>query len=95
MKSITTTLISIGVNIKYLIKFRFSMNVLLIPNYNIIIVEKVGLYGGINLEGKEELSTIYNEIYMQTVSGQNYYAGKRTLNGETRTRDLLKYLEEL
>ena len=72
-----------------------SHNVLLIPNYNIIIVEKVGLYGGINLEGKEELSTIYNEIYMQTVSGQNYYAGKRTLNGETRTRDLLKYLEEL
>ena len=70
-------------------------NVLIIPNYNIIIVSKNGLYGGINLQGKEELSMIYNSIYMQTISGQNYYYGSRTLNGETRTRDLSKYLQEL
>lgn len=48
-------------------------NVLLIPEYNGIVVKKGGLYGIINSEGKELIPIALKSVYSTTSSGQETY----------------------
>lgn len=67
-----------------------SHNLLLIPEYNLIVVCK-GKYGCIDLNGETKLSPVSDDIYMQTIEGKNkYYAVKGT-----NSREITEYMESI
>lgn len=67
-----------------------SHNLLLIPEYNLIVVCK-GKYGCIDLNGETKLSPVSDDIYMQIIEGKNkYYAVKGT-----DSREITEYMESI
>lgn len=65
-----------------------SNNLLLIPEYNVIVVNKNNKYNLINLSGNERISTFVDSIYMNVESGNNKYY----MLYEGNTLDLSNYL---
>lgn len=67
-----------------------SRNLLLIPEYNLIVICK-GKYGCIDLNGETRLSPVSDDIYMQAMEGKNkYYAVKGN-----DTREITEYMESI
>ena len=50
-----------------------ALNLLVIPNYNVIVVKKDNKYGLINTSGQEVLQVIADDIYMTIESNKTYY----------------------
>lgn len=70
-----------------------SSNLLLLQEYDIIIVGKNEKYGGINLNGEEALPIVADDVYMQTSAGEHKYYMTRNQNGQIQTKDIGEYLE--
>ena len=70
-----------------------SRPLLVISEYDIIIVGKNEKFGGIDLNGEEILPVVADDVYMQTSSGEHKYYMTRTQNGQTQSRDIGEYLE--
>ncbi len=65
-----------------------AMNLLVIPNYNVMIVNQDNKYGIINSEGRELVRLILDDAYMYVSGGQTYY--KMTYNNQEL--DIIEYL---
>ncbi len=65
-----------------------AMNLLVVPNYNVMIVNSGNKYGIINAEGEEIIQPILDDAYMYISGGQKYY--KMTFNDQEL--DIIEYL---
>lgn len=74
-----------------------SSNVLIIPQYEAIVVGKEGKYGIINTKGEEYVPMMLDAVYSITSSGEDKYYMTFTLpeeNGQQVTYDVDQYFEE-
>ncbi len=65
-----------------------AMNLLVIPNYNVMVVNSGNKYGIINAEGEEIIPPMLDDAYMYISGGQKYY--KMTFNDQEL--DIIEYL---
>ena len=65
-------------------------NLMLIPEYNIILVQKYQRYGFINLDGNPASSLIYQDAFIETTSGKKDYFVKDMNGNELRVEDELR-----
>ena len=68
-----------------------ALNLLVIPNYNMIVTCKDKKYGLINSSGEEKFPTRADDIYMVIDSGTKYYY----LNFEDQRYDVEKWLDSI
>ena len=68
-----------------------ALNLLVIPNYNMIVTCKDNKYGLINASGEEKFPTRADDIYMVIDSGNKYYY----LNFEDQRYDVEKWLDSI
>ena len=66
-----------------------AINLLVIPNYDMIVVSNNGKYGLINISGEEKLATIADDIYMTIESGTKHY----NILANDNIRDAEDYLD--
>ena len=69
-------------------------NVMVIEDYRIVIVEKNGLYGFLDQDGKEPFSIPFLDIYKETTSGQTNYYLVYQKNGNSYTDNAIEDLEK-
>ena len=50
-----------------------TSNLMVIKDYNIIVVQKYNYYGFMDIQGKPALGLTYSDAYIETTSGQTYY----------------------
>ena len=67
-----------------------AFNLLVIPDYNVIVTKKDGKYGIINSSGLEIIRPIADDIYMTINSDKKYYY----LNIMDKRYDLVEYLDQ-
>ena len=68
-----------------------ALNLLVIPNYNMIVTCKDKKYGIINASGEEKFPTMADDIYMVIDSGTKYYY----LNFKDQRYDVEKWLDSI
>lgn len=68
-----------------------AMNLLIVPDYNVIVVHKNDKYGLVDKSGNEIVRTALDDAYMTISGGVKYYM--MTYNDETY--DIQKYFEEV
>ena len=79
---------------KTIVDFKYDslgLNLLVIPNYNMIVTCKDKKYGLINSSGEEKFPTRADDIYMVIDSGTKYYY----LNFEDQRYDVEKWLDSI
>ena len=66
-------------------------NLMVIEDYNVVVVQKYGYYGFMDLKGKPALGLTYTDAYMETTSGKvDYY----TVDREGKTLSVTEELEK-
>ena len=68
-----------------------AMNLLVIPNYNVMIVNTDNKYGIINSEGVEIITPILDDAYMYVSGGETYY----TMTFNDQELDIIDYLNSI
>lgn len=67
-----------------------TSNLMIIKDYNIIVVQKYNYYGFMDIQGKPALGLTYSDAYIETTSGQTYYYAIDRLGKQIQVIEELK-----
>lgn len=67
-----------------------TSNLMVIKDYNIIVVQKYNYYGFMDIQGKPALGLTYSDAYIETTSGQTYYYAIDRLGKQIQVIEELK-----
>lgn len=68
-----------------------TYNLLMIPDYNVLVAEVSGKYTLINSSGKELCNPVLDDVYMNVESGKKYYY----MNFSDKTANVIEFLDQI